>query len=71
MGEGVFPSAGAASDGGLSFSTLYSHGTDYFLARVNALEEDGQARVLGKPSVLTMDNVQATLENTSTYYIPV
>ncbi|HIV66970.1 MAG TPA: EscC/YscC/HrcC family type III secretion system outer membrane ring protein, partial [Candidatus Mailhella excrementigallinarum] len=70
-GEGVFPSAGAASDGGLSFSTLYSHGTDYFLARVNALEEDGQARVLGKPSVLTMDNVQATLENTSTYYIPV
>ena len=71
MGKGVFPSAGAASDGGLSFSTLYSHGTDYFLARVNALEEDGQARVLGKPSVLTMDNVQATLENTSTYYIPV
>lgn len=71
MGEGVFPAAGAASDGGLSFSTLYSHGTDYFLARVNALEEDGQARVLGKPSVLTMDNVQATLENTSTYYVPV
>lgn len=68
---GVFPQVGAASDGGLSFSTLYSHGTDYFLARVNALEEDGQARVLGKPSVLTMDNVQATLENTSTYYIPV
>lgn len=62
---------GASSDGGLSFSTLYAHGTDYFLARVNALEEDGQARVLGKPSVLTMDNVQATLENTSTYYIPV
>lgn len=68
---GVFPLVGAASDGGFSFSTLYSHGTDYFLARVNALEEDGQARVLGKPSVLTMDNVQASLENTSTYYIPV
>ena len=68
---GIFPIAGAASDGGFSFSTLYSHGTDYFLARVNALEEDGQARVLGKPSVLTMDNVQASLENTSTYYIPV
>lgn len=68
---GVFPLVGAASDGGFSFSTLYAHGTDYFLARVNALEEDGQARVLGKPSVLTMDNVQASLENTSTYYIPV
>lgn len=57
--------------GGLSYSTLYSHGSDYFLARVTALEEDGQARVLGKPSVLTMDNVQASLENTSSYYVPV
>ena len=27
--------------------------------------------MLGKPSVLTTDNVQATLENTSTYYISV
>lgn len=69
--QGIFPSPEAASNAGLSFSTLYSHGTDYFLARINALEEDGQARVLGKPSVLTMDNVQASLENTSTYYIPV
>ena len=69
--SGTIPSAGAASSGGLSFSTLYSHGTDYFLARVRALEEDGQARVLGKPSVLTMDNVQASLENTSSYYVPV
>lgn len=68
---GTIPSAGSASDGGLSFSTLYAHGTDYFLARVQALEEDGQARVLGKPSVLTMDNVQASLENTSSYYVPV
>ena len=69
--SGTIPSAGSASTGGLSFSTLYSHGTDYFLARVRALEEDGQARVLGKPSVLTMDNVQASLENTSSYYVPV
>ena len=69
--SGIFPSAGASSAGGLSYSTLYSHGSDYFLARVTALEEDGQARVLGKPSVLTMDNVQASLENTSSYYVPV
>ena len=69
--SGIFPSAGASSAGGLSYSTLYSYGSDYFLARVTALEEDGQARVLGKPSVLTMDNVQASLENTSSYYVPV
>lgn len=69
--SGIFPAAGASSAGGLSYSTLYSYGSDYFLARVTALEEDGQARVLGKPSVLTMDNVQASLENTSSYYVPV
>lgn len=68
---GVFPPIGVSANAGLSFSTLYSRGPDYFLARINALEEDGSARVLGKPSVLTMDNVQASLENTSTYYIPV
>lgn len=70
-GSGIFPMAGASSAAGLSYSTLYTHGSDYFLARVSALEEDGQARVLGKPSVLTMDNVQASLENTSSYYVPV
>ncbi|MBQ9405888.1 MAG: type III secretion system outer membrane ring subunit SctC [Desulfovibrio sp.] len=69
--EGTMPVTGAASDAGLSFSTLYTRGTDFFLTRVKALEEDGVARMLGKPSVLTTDNMQATLENTSTYYIPV
>lgn len=69
--QGIMPEAGAAATAGLSFSTLYTRGTDFFLTRVRALEKDGVARMLGKPSVLTTDNVQATLENTSTYYIPV
>ena len=56
---------------GLDVSTIYSYGAEYFIARVRALEEQGEARMLGRPSVLTVDNVQATLENTSTYYIKV
>ncbi|MBQ7617820.1 MAG: EscC/YscC/HrcC family type III secretion system outer membrane ring protein, partial [Desulfovibrio sp.] len=68
--QGTMPSVGEASSSGLSFSTLYTRGTDFFLTRVRALEEDGVARMLGRPTVLTTDNVQATLENTSTYYIP-
>ncbi|MDR1309668.1 MAG: EscC/YscC/HrcC family type III secretion system outer membrane ring protein, partial [Deltaproteobacteria bacterium] len=35
------------------------------------LEENGEARMLGRPSVLTTDNMEATLENTTTYYIEV
>ncbi len=54
---------------GLSFSTIYRNGLDTFLAQVELLESQNEGRVLGKPSVLTMDNIQATLENTSTYYI--
>lgn len=65
------PVPGSPTGAGLSLSTIYTHGSDYFLARVTALEKDGEARMLGRPSVLTVDNVQATLENTSTYYIEV
>ena len=66
-----YPPAGEVPGPGLNLSTIYSFGSDYFIARVRALEEQGEARVLGRPSVLTVDNVQATLENTSTYYIKI
>lgn len=65
------PNAGRLDSSGLSLSTIYTHGADFFLARIQALQEDGEARMLGKPSVLTVDNVQASLENTSTYYLEV
>ena len=52
--------------GGALLSTIYTHGTDFFMARINALEEKNAARMLGRPSVLTVDNVQAVLENTTT-----
>ncbi len=73
-GAAVFrpiPTPGTITTTGLSLSTIYTHGADYFLARVTALESKGNARVLGKPSVLTVDNVQASLENTTTYYVTV
>ena len=35
------------------------------------LESEQQARTLGMPSVLTFDNVEATLEDTTTSYIKV
>jgi type III secretion protein C len=65
------PAIGSPAGAGLTLSTIYTMGSDYFLARIQALEEDGEARMLGRPSVLTVDNVQATLENTTTYYIPI
>jgi type III secretion protein C len=61
----------AASDSGLSLSTIYRNGLDVFMSRIHALEEDGDASVLSRPAVLTLDNIQASLEVTSTYYISV
>ena len=56
---------------GGNFSTLYQYGSSYFLAKCKLLEEDGKAHVLSRPSVLTLDNVQAQLEHTSTFYVRV
>ncbi|MDR3037952.1 MAG: type III secretion system outer membrane ring subunit SctC [Candidatus Adiutrix sp.] len=65
------PNPGNPSGLGLAMSTIYTRGDRYFLARIQALEKDGEARMLGRPSVLTADNLEATLENITTYYIPV
>lgn len=54
---------------GFNFSTVYSLGSDYFIAQVNALESRGNARILGRPSVLTIDNTSASLESSTTFYI--
>lgn len=62
---------GSGAGYGLNMSTIYRNGLDTFMARVSALEEDGDASVLSRPAVLTMDNIQASLEVTTTYYISV
>lgn len=67
--DGSFPVSNSA--GGGIFSTIFQTSHSSFMAQVNLLEQDNKARTLGKPSVLTLDNVEATLENTTTNYIPV
>ncbi len=71
LNTSVLPTAGIVSDAGMTISTIYTHGADFFLSRIHALEENNEARMLGRPSVLTVDNIQATLENTTTYYVQV
>ena len=54
---------------GLNFTTIYTHGMDKLMAKVRALEETGNANVLSQPAVLTIDNVQAQIRNTQTFYV--
>lgn len=66
---GSFPIENSANSG--IFSTVFETGHSTFMAQVEMLEEDNKARTLGRPSILTLDNIEATLENTTTRYIPV
>jgi type III secretion protein C len=69
-GAGAPPSSlGAAQNAGLSIATVLNTGLNSFLSSVHALEEKGNAATLARPSVLTMDNVQASLEYTTTFYV--
>jgi len=54
---------------GLNLATIIGDATDYFLARVKALEEKGHAKVLSRPSVLTINNTEAQLEHSQTFYV--
>ncbi len=54
---------------GLNMATTISlYRGRYILARLKALEEKGKAKILSRPSVLTINNVQAVIEQTSTFY---
>lgn len=55
---------------GLNLSTIIGDATEYFLAKVNALEEIGKAKILSRPSVLTLNNLEAQLEHSQTFYVP-
>jgi type III secretion protein C len=56
---------------GLVGTLIFGSGRSYFLARLNALTELGDARTVSKPRVLTIDNTEAVLQNTSEFFVRV
>ncbi|MRI32185.1 EscC/YscC/HrcC family type III secretion system outer membrane ring protein [Endozoicomonas sp. OPT23] len=54
-----------------SFTTVLGLNVGSFNARVNLLEDEGRAKVVSKPSILTLDNLEAIFDNSSTFYVPV
>lgn len=56
--------------GGVITTVLGDSGR-FLMARVSALADHGKASVLSTPRVLTLDNVEAVLENLNTFYVPV
>lgn len=54
---------------GLPSTTFVIPDVDRFFARLRALDTTGQAAILGKPSVLTLDNQPAVIDLSSTEFI--
>ena len=65
FGGGVSP-VGA---GGVATAVLGSVGQ--FVARIRALQTEGAARVVSSPQVVTLSNVEAVFDNSSTFYVRV
>lgn len=52
-----------------NISTILQNNGSYFLGRVRALSQDGEGQVLSRPSVITMNNQEAIIDNTTTFYV--
>ncbi|HEX6707421.1 MAG TPA: type III secretion system outer membrane ring subunit SctC [Albitalea sp.] len=46
-------------------------GASQFIARINALQAEGAARVVSSPQVVTLSDVEAVFDNSSTFYVRV
>ncbi|SAL06291.1 type III secretion system protein [Caballeronia calidae] len=60
----------AAAPGAALVAMLGNEGR-YFLSKINALEQANLARIDASPKVSTLDNVEAVMDNTSQFYVPV
>ncbi|MDA6076078.1 type III secretion system outer membrane ring subunit SctC [Edwardsiella anguillarum] len=63
-GQVSFNSGGLNAD---SFSSLISN-SGSFMVRLSALEQQSKAKIVSRPSVVTLDNVQAVLDRSITFY---
>jgi type III secretion protein C len=64
--SGSVPSTGT---GGVASVVLGS--LNQFFARIRALQTEGAARVVSSPQVVTLSNVEAIFDNTSTFFVRV
>jgi type III secretion protein C len=54
---------------GLDFSTIIGNADEYFMAQVHAMEENDDAHILSQPSIVTLNNIEASLEHNTTLHV--
>ncbi|CNI24592.1 EscC/YscC/HrcC family type III secretion system outer membrane ring protein [Yersinia pekkanenii] len=66
-GAGISFNSGSGKNAADGFSTVIGD-TGNFMVRLNALQKNSRARVLSRPSVVTLNNIQAVLDKNVTFY---
>lgn len=56
---------------GLSSTAVIGNGGTQLIARIQALEEKGAARITSRPQLVTLSNVEAVFDRTRTFYVRV
>ena len=54
-----------------AYSTIIQGSIGSFNARVNLLAQEGKLKVVSRPSILTLDNLEAVLDSSNTFYVSV
>ena len=77
LGDGTFadellrPNTDVTPSGNGGFVSLVLGSQQQFISRIRALESQGAARIVSKPHVMTLSNVEALLDTTSTFFVRV
>ncbi|WP_133645803.1 type III secretion system outer membrane ring subunit SctC [Paraburkholderia flava] len=63
--------AAAASPVGLSMAAVLGDAGRYLMARVSALQQSDNARIDASPKVITVNNIEAIMDNKTQFFVPV
>lgn len=61
----------AATPLGVSLSAVLGDAGRYLMARVSALQQENEAHIDESPKVVTLDNIEAVMENKTQFFVPV
>ena len=53
------------------YTTIVSSALGSFTAQLKMLADEGRVKIVSRPSILTLDNIEAVLDNSSTFYVKV
>jgi type III secretion protein C len=69
VGANTLSVVGSARGSGVTPSTMLVAGADYLVARLRLLEQQGDAAIQARPSILTTENLGAVIDLSETQYI--